>query len=259
MEVRNNMNYNLNNPIVKRATKVVYEDNGNTIKLFNEGYSKADILNEALNQARVEENTDLKIAKLKEVTVIDNKTAIVSEYVKGKTLQELMDENPENTHEYLNTFVDIQMEIFSKKVLLINRMKDKYKNRISTSNLFSDNIKYDLLQRLEGMKNHTKLCHGDFVPSNIIVTDKNEYYVIDWSHVTQGNASGDVATTYLQFCMDGKKDLAEKYMDLYVAKSNTDKNYIKNWIPIVAANRLYKQKPEEKEILKQWIDVVEPQ
>ena len=36
------------------------------IKLFEENYSKADILNEALNQARVEEGTDLYIPKLLE-------------------------------------------------------------------------------------------------------------------------------------------------------------------------------------------------
>ena len=76
------MSYNLNNPIAKRATKVVYEDDGNTIKLFNEGYSKADIFNEALNHARVEEGTDLNLAKLKEVVHdVDPKAFIVTEDV----------------------------------------------------------------------------------------------------------------------------------------------------------------------------------
>ena len=70
------MSYNLNNPIAKRATKVVYEDDGNTIKLFNEGYSKADIFNEAMNHARVEEGTNLNMAKIKEVVDIDNKLGI---------------------------------------------------------------------------------------------------------------------------------------------------------------------------------------
>ena len=253
------MSYNLNNPIVKRATKVVYEDNGNTIKLFNEGYSKASIFNEALNQARVEEGTDLNVSKIKEVVVLENKFGIVSEYIKGYTLEELMKKNPEKMDEYLNLFVDIQIEIFSKKVPLINRMKDKYRSRINESDLFEDNIKYDLLQRLEGMKTHFKLCHGDFVPSNIIISEDGKHYVIDWAHVTQGNASGDVALTYLKFCMRGKKDLAEKYLELYANKSNTDKNYIKQWIPIAAANEFVKQRPEEKEVLKQWINVVEPQ
>ena len=40
------------NPIAVRATKTVYRDGDLAIKLFNEGYSKSDVLNEALNQAR---------------------------------------------------------------------------------------------------------------------------------------------------------------------------------------------------------------
>ena len=39
------MEFNLNNLIAKRSTKEVYNDNGKTIKLFVENYSKADILN----------------------------------------------------------------------------------------------------------------------------------------------------------------------------------------------------------------------
>ena len=44
------MHYNLDNPIAERKTKTVYKDSDKTIKLFVENYSKADILNEALNQ-----------------------------------------------------------------------------------------------------------------------------------------------------------------------------------------------------------------
>jgi thiamine kinase-like enzyme len=258
MEV-NDMNYNLNNPIAKRATKVVYEDEGNTIKLFNEGYPKADIFNEAMNHARVEEGTNLNMSRVKEVVCIDKKLGIVYEYIKGTTLMELMDKNPDKLDEYLDLFTDIQMEIFSKKVPLVSRMGDKFKSRISDSDVFDENTKYDLLQRLDGMKSHDKLCHGDFVPSNVIITENGEHYVIDWAHVTQGNAAGDVATTYLQLCMNGKKDWAEKYLNLYIQKSGTEKNYIQRWLPIAAAIQYVKQKPEEKEILKQWIDVVEPQ
>lgn len=253
------MSYNLNNPIAKRATKVVYVDEGNTIKLFNEGYSKADIFNEAMNTARVEEGTNLNISRVKEVALIDKKLGIVFEHVEGNTLLELMEKNPSKMDEYLNLFVDIQMEIFSKKVPLVNRMSDKYKRRISESDVFDENTKYDLLQRLDGMKSHAKLCHGDFVPSNVIITESGEHYVIDWAHVTQGNAAGDAATTYLQLCMNNKKEIADKYLELYVEKTGTEKNYIQKWIPIAAAIQYVKQKPEEKEILKQWIDVVEPQ
>jgi thiamine kinase-like enzyme len=53
--------------------------------------------------------------------------------------------------------------------------------------------RYDLHTRLEAMPKGTKLCHGDFNPSNIIITKNDVPYIIDWSHATMGNASADVA------------------------------------------------------------------
>ena len=64
------MEYNLVNKVVERKTKEIYKDGDKIIKLFVENYSKADVLNEALNQARVEEGTDLYMPKLIEVTKI---------------------------------------------------------------------------------------------------------------------------------------------------------------------------------------------
>ena len=89
------MDLNVNNVIVQRKTKTVYRDNDKTIKLFIEDYSKADILNEALNQARVEEGTDLNIPKLIEISKIDNRWALVSEFIEGTPLSKLMEQNPE--------------------------------------------------------------------------------------------------------------------------------------------------------------------
>ena len=45
---------------------------------------------------------------------------------------------------YLDLFVNIQIEIFSKKVPLLNRMKEKYKKRIEESDLFEEKPKFDV-------------------------------------------------------------------------------------------------------------------
>ena len=251
------MEYNLNNEIAKRKTKTVYRDNDKTIKLFVENYSKADILNEALNQARVEEGTNLYMPKLLAVTKIDNRWALVSEHIEGTPLDVLMEQNPEKFDEYLNMFVKIQLEILSKQVPLLNRIKDKFRRKIRENTHINDNIRYELLQRLEGMKNHTKLCHGDYNPSNIIINEKGEYFVIDWAHATQGNASADCARTYLLFSIQGKTETAEKYLDLFAEKSGIEKIHIQRWIPIVAAEQLANGKEEEIEFLTKWVDVLD--
>ena len=251
------MYYNLENPIAERKTKTVYKDSDKTIKLFVENYSKADILNEALNQARVEEGTTLNVPKLLEVTKIDGRWGLVSEHIEGTPLNKLMEEHPEKEEEYLNLFVDTQMKILSNSVPLLNRIKDKFRRKLSNAINIDENTKYELMQRLEGMKNHTKLCHGDFNPSNVIIKDDGQVYVIDWSHVTQGNASADAARTFLLFSIEGKKDLAEKYINLFSEKSGIEKTNIQRWIPIVAATQMTKGKEEEQEFLSNWINVVD--
>lgn len=251
------MYYNLNNPIAQRKTKTVYKDSDKTIKLFVENYSKADILNEALNQARVEEGTSLNVPKLLEVTKIDGRWGLVSEHIEGTPLNKLMEEHPEKEEEYLNLFVDTQMKILSNSVPLLNRIKDKFRRKLSNAVNIDENTRYELMQRLEGMKNHTKLCHGDFNPSNVIVKDNGEVYVIDWAHVTQGNASADVARTFLLFSIEEKNELAEKYINLFSEKSGISKANIQRWIPIVAATQMTKGKEEEQEFLSNWINVVD--
>ena len=241
--------------IAVRTSKTVYKDGDRAIKVFDEDYKKSDILNEALNQARVEE-TGLPIPKLLEVGVVDCKWAIVSEFIKGKTLGRLMEENPDKLDEYLNLFVDIQLQIHNQKAPLLNKLKDKMNRKISETDLDAT-TRYELHTRLEGMPKHNKVCHGDFRPSNVIVGEDGTNYIIDWSHATQGNASADAARTYLCFCLKGETETAEKYLDLFCEKSDTAKQYVQKWLPIVAASQSVKRKPEEKELLTRWLDVVD--
>ncbi len=247
----------LDNVIAVRSNKTVYRDGDRVIKVFNEEYSKANVLNEALNQARVEE-TGLSIPKLLEVTTIDGKWAIVTEHIEGKTLAELMRENPDKKDEYLELFVDLQLEINSKRAPHLNKLKDKMNGKISQANL-DPTTRYDLHTRLEAMPKHNKVCHGDFEPSNVIISKDGTPYILDWAHVTQGNASADAARTYLLFNLFGEKETAKKYLTLFSNKSNTAKQYIQQWLPIVAASQSVKGNPEERDFLLRWVSVVDYQ
>ena len=126
-----------------------------------------------------------------------------------------------------------------------------------------------------GQDNQTKYIQGKLLgfipivyPYNIagrhvnhfigdIRTINGEAYVIDWSHATQGNASADAARTFLLFSMQGKTELAEKYLNLFAKRSGINKALIQRWVPIVAATQMTKGKPEEQEFLSKWIDVID--
>jgi thiamine kinase-like enzyme len=247
----------LDNVIAVRKNKTIYRDGDRCIKVFNAEYSKADVLNEALNQARVEE-TGLNINKVLEVTMVDGKWAIISEYVDGKTLAQLMEENPEKKEQYIELLVDIQMEIHSKTCPLLNKLKDKMNRKISDTD-FDATTRYDLHTRLEGMPKHKKVCHGDFNPSNVVIAEDGTPYVIDWAHATQGNASADVARTYLLFCLNGDIEGAKFYLDTFCKKSDTARQYVQKWMPIVAASQSVKGNEAEREFLSHWVGVVDYQ
>lgn len=241
--------------IAVRNNKTVYRDGDTVVKVFAEGYSKADILNEALNQARVEE-TGLNVPKILEIRTVDGKWAIVSEYIKGKTLAQLMEENPEKKAEYIDLFVDIQLAVHAKVCPMLSKLKEKMNRKILASDLDAT-TRYDLHTRLEGMPKHNKLCHGDFNPSNVIITDDGKPYILDWSHATQGNASADVARTYLLFWLNGDIEGAERYLDVFCEKSGTEKRYVQKWMPIVAASQSVKGNEKEREFLLSWVNVVD--
>ncbi len=239
--------------IEEREHKKIYRDGNTLIKEFDETFTKAEVLNEALNNARVEE-TGLKIPKLLDVRKTETGWAITREYIEGETLSDIMKKNPDKTDEYMEKFVDLQLEIHSKKSPHLNKIKDKMHAKISSSS-YEATVRYDLHNRLEGMKKHTKVLHGDYCPANIIVTPENEYYVIDWAHVTQGNASADAARTYLIFTLQGRTDMAEKYLDMFCKKADIPKQLVQQWMPIVACSQSTKNVPGEKELLDSWVNV----
>jgi len=241
--------------LIERTNKRIYKSGKFVVKEFDSDFSKSDILNEALNQARVEE-TGLKIPQLEEVKKIDGKWAIVLDYIEGKTLAEIIENDRKNLEMYMEKFVDIQIEIHSKRSPLLNKLKDKMSRKIDETNLDAT-TRYELHTRLEGMPKHNKVCHGDFNPSNIIITPAGDYYVLDWSHATQGNASADVARTYLLLSLKGDKEAAEMYLNMFCKKTDTAKQYVQQWLPIVAASQSVKGNEEEREFLLNWIDVVD--
>ena len=241
--------------IAVRTGKTIYREGDTAVKVFDSDYAKYDVLNEALNQARVE-NIGINVPKVLEVKTVDGKWAIVYEYIQGKSLDQLMKENPGKKDEYLEMFVDLQMKVHSCSCPMLNKLKDKMNRKISEADLDAT-TRYELHTRLEAMPKHNKVCHGDFNPSNIIVKDDGTPYILDWSHVTQGNASADVARTYLLFKLQGELDLAEQYLNLFCKKSDTAKQYIQKWLPIVAASQSVKGRKEEREFLLSWVNVVD--
>ena len=245
----------LDRVIAVRNSKTVFRDGDMCVKVFNNNYTKADVLNEALNHARIEQ-TGLNIPEILEVTRIDGKWAIVSQYIHGKTMTQLMEEHPEDRQEYIDQFVALQRDIHSKVCPLLNRNKDRLNMKIVRCDLDAT-TRFDLHARLDSMPRQNAICHGDFRPSNIIISESGKPFIIDWSHATQGDPAADAAQTYLRFWLNGDITGSKMYLDTFCEVGGIDKQHVYAWMPIVAAARsVDENNAKEREFLLSWVNTV---
>lgn len=235
----------LDRMIAVRNDKTIFCDNDECIKVFHRVYSKSDILNEAHNHARMED-TGLSVPKLLEVKTIDGRWAIVSEYIKGKNLELLMQEEPEKKAEYLEVLIGLQLDMFYRECPPIPRLKDKLNRRIKNCELDATR-RFELHAVLNEMPLQRKICHGDFVPSNVIISKDGVAFLIDFSHVSQGSAEADIARTYLEFLGKRDEDGAAYYLERICHKGGFAREEVMRWIPIVAAAASVDVRGEEKE------------
>ena len=164
--------------IEQKSYKTVYREGNVIVKEFSASHPKSDVFNEAYIHACVED-AGVPVSKLLGVNPSNGGWAISLEFVEGQTLEELMKAHPERTDEYLEKLVDIQIETGAYRVRNLRNTRVKMEDAIKTLTAIDASTRYELLQRIHGMAQHTKLCHGDLVPSNIVLREDGRYCILD--------------------------------------------------------------------------------
>ena len=222
--------------LLERTDKVVTKDKDTVLKVFGPSYKVSAILNEAMNEARAAE-TGLPVAKVIEVMKLRDHWCIRREWIEGETLADVMAKKKTSER--------------------MGNLADKLDKQISASPLPRE-TRYDLHMKLQSFPRGKALCHGDFNPTNVIITPKGDWRVIDWSHVRLGDPLADVARTYLLFWLSGHIAAAEKYMSLACEALKVKLPDVQKWLPIVAAAESSRdQTPKNHELLIHWASVVD--
>lgn len=243
--------------IAHSAKIEVLELDGIAYKVFDKSFSRTQIFYEAMLHTKAEEQ-GIRVPKIYGIEQIDDRLAILSEYIEGKTISELMEENPRKKEQYLNILLDTQLNINSHVVGDIVKLKHKIAREIKKLPMIDDIKKYELETRLASMPKHSKLCHGNFGPENVMIDEMDKVVVLDWVASSRGNAAADVAKTYLKLTLIST-ELAENYITLFCRKSGYDRQYVYEWLPLIAACGLGEKNlsESEKAVMLSWLDVVD--
>lgn len=231
-------------PIAIGNTAQIYLYENKIVKVFNDFLPDTESSYEA-NKQKFAHSCGLSVPKIFDVTTIDGKQAIIMEFVKGKTIGDILSENMEQAEYYMNISIDIQQKIHMIVADSLEPMSLKLSRQIESAQQLDKRHKSALLQKMDTITYKKRLCHGDFHMFNLILSDNNQVTIIDWVDSSAGDLRADVYRTYLlyeQFSIE----LADMYLRLYCQKSGLSKDDIFQWAPIIAGARLSENVSSEK-------------
>ncbi len=224
---------NLDRIIAVRNDKTVYHDGNFSIKAFRSSVPMSYILQEAFFLS-VAEEVGLNVPKFHSVVEHEGRWTIVSDYIKGHSLAELYAKEGSKKADFLDHFVDLQIQVLTKTYCGLPSSKGLIRARVESSTLDAS-VKLALLRNLESMPDGDQLCHGDFTFSNIIQTPDGRSFILDWSKACLGTGDNDAAVTYLLLLRKFGDDVAHSYLDLYCKKALSSAYAVNKWIPFVSA------------------------
>lgn len=196
--------------IYESKRKIVYRDGDKAIKTYNETYALSQVLNEALNQAKVSEE-GISVPKVYEVKRYNGRYGIVMDYIDGDNLETIVSKNVDGAEKYIDIFANTYHNLVQNNNLNLNNSYGRIKNKIFASELPA-NIKYGLFYKLREMEFSRDIIHGDYSFSNLVITKEGKPVIFDWGHVAYGAKQFDIAITYVLFELQDRKDLGELYL-----------------------------------------------
>lgn len=271
---------NLGKPIAYGRTAEIYAWHpGQVLKLFYDWFSLENIETEARN-TRAVHASGLPTPAVGRIVQVHGRYGLEYERIHGDSMFKTIQRKPWNVFRYGHRLAELYARLHTHAVPPgLPSQRERLQKDILHAQALSAPLRSKALAALDRLPDGNSLCHGDFSPSNILVTSKGEI-IIDWFRAAQGNPLADMArTTNLVFGFTRTRQARRPFLTYGSSKSdqlenalfqffcrlcyprilNTyfklcpgDKDEYHHWLPIVAAARLADAIPElEKMLLAQ--------
>lgn len=238
-------------PIGRGFTAEIFAwHDGQVLKLFNQGVSRAVVEHEA-NKTRIVHATGLPVPAVGEIIDIEGRFGMELERVEGVSMLDTLTKSPWKYPTLARQLAKLHADMHTRRVPGLPAVRETLARKISQAEKLPDNVRKAALKALESLPEEDKLCHGDFHPGNILLTEHGPV-IIDWIDASRGTPILDVARSSLLF--GGGKIPASipgawilrmlqgsfyrTYHRRYFQLTSADEKELKKWVPVVAAGRL---------------------
>lgn len=263
-----------------RTADVFAWDNGRVVKVFKPWVTPSAVESER-RAARVAYSAGLPVPAVGETVACCGRIGLLFAHIDGSLMMDRLTADPESVkplaHQLAELHGALHRHIAPPE---LPTQKSVLRDRIQRSSILSPTERHGILVDLARMPDGVTLCHGDFHPGNVMLTDRGPV-ILDWMDAVRGNPVADVARTSLLFLGhieaasvpdNVRADMIlyhETYLETYVAayfeQTHTSRvprrtheawrREYQRWLPILAAARLSERIPEQTEWLLQLVRI----
>ena len=262
------INTSLGQLIAEGRTAEVYalgEDR--VIKLFYE-WCPSHWVQQEIEIASVISPMSIPTSKIINHLEIEGRQGIIYERVNGSSMLKLSTTKPWLLFQFARQFAELHTELHKHKVNDLPSQRTSLIEIIQQLESLPPDLQSSVLNLLDGLPDGNTLCHFDFHPDQVLITD-NGPVIIDWMTAQQGHPLSDVARTcvilkfgqvpYGSWAMRMIVNIwREFFYRTYIVRylelhSGVSREEIVNWMIPVAAGRLYEEIPGEREPILRFI------
>lgn len=244
-----------------RTAEICAWQNGQVLKLFYDWFGLEAIQYEQ-RMSQAVHASGLPVPSVGEIIRVNGRNGLLYQRVDGVAMWEILARRPWTIFRYGLRMAELHVEMHASTVQVdFPTQRQKLIDKINNAETLPADLRLKTLAESEGMPGGNRLCHGDFHPGNIMVTEQNEV-VIGWIDASFGNPLADLARTtiILQGVVKTTQDqnpwhkiliriLHSAYIRHYFALRPGGEPEYTRWLPIVAAARLSENIPE----LEKWL------
>lgn len=231
------------------------------IKLFHNWFELNDILFEQ-KVAQAMQGSGLPVPVVGEILKVNGHNGLIYQRVDGSPVWEALARQPWRLLYFARRTAELHalLHTTAAPVELPDQHR-RLRRKLEGARALPEDLRQQALAVLAQLPAGDKLCHGDFHPGNILLTEHGEV-IIDWIDVTRGNPLADLARTSIlalgaaattQVPQAQMKATLRLFHALYLRKyfrlrPGGYEEY-RRWLPVVAAARLEENIPQ----LEQWL------
>lgn len=242
----------LDQPLARGRTADVYAwDDGQVLKLFHNWFSREDVEYEQRIGRAVHASGVSAPAVIGETIQFEGRNGLIYERIPGQSMLEVALHQPWKVFTFAKRFAILHTQMHARVFTTdIPAQRSKLDYRIRHNEVIPSSLRATLLERLASLPDEEQICHGDFHPGNVLVTQHGDA-VIDWIDASRGNPLADVARTSIILLGAIESDqipslltkvftrvFHDAYLRHYFKLRPGGKQEYQRWLPVVATARL---------------------